>query len=367
MWRPSLQFRLCNQKQERKKEGSQQENCFSKPATCLIPLYSDCWMTGSVATTALYNSLTRVGGTKTEQQHITAAPPHHHHHHEFGGIISIKHEPNQDESAEEAAAATVTVTVTVIEEELRRRTKGLRRCCCWFVTIIARGSSASKKRKSGDHDHQDEETVIGVTNISKAYVKTQASDASLIVKDEYQWRKYGQKVTRDNPCPRAYFRCSFAPTCPVKKKVQRSLEDQSILVATYEAEHNHPPISQTSPPNRHDSSSSSSLSRPPVTVLTRPRPRPKPTTSRVVGVDNTTTSCSIQQRINGSSPEFQKLLAEQMAASLTKDSSCTVVLAATISGNFMQQNSQDRKAIPSMIRCSNMIVSESDQQFHNEG
>ncbi|GFQ07653.1 probable WRKY transcription factor 40 [Phtheirospermum japonicum] len=61
---------------------------------------------------------------------------------------------------------------------------------------------------------------------------------SRIVKDGYQWRKYGQKVTRDNPSPRAYFKCSFAPTCPVKKKVQRSIKDQSIVVATY-GEHNH--------------------------------------------------------------------------------------------------------------------------------
>ncbi|GFZ08294.1 WRKY DNA-binding protein 60 [Actinidia rufa] len=70
--------------------------------------------------------------------------------------------------------------------------------------------------------------------------KTDPSDTSLIVRDGYQWRKYGQKVTRDNPSPRAYYKCSFAPTCPVKKKVQRSVEDPWVVVAIYEGEHNHP-------------------------------------------------------------------------------------------------------------------------------
>ncbi|KAF5456813.1 hypothetical protein F2P56_026252 [Juglans regia] len=74
---------------------------------------------------------------------------------------------------------------------------------------------------------------------SRILVRADSLDNSLIVKDGYQWRKYGQKVTKDNPSPRAYFRCSMAPGCPVKKKVQRCVEDKNVLVATYDGEHNH--------------------------------------------------------------------------------------------------------------------------------
>nr|QPP11403.1 putative WRKY transcription factor 40 [Nicotiana benthamiana] len=145
------------------------------------------------------------------------------------------------------------------------------------------------------------------TNVATVCVKTTPSDQSAMVKDGYHWRKYGQKVTRDNPSPRAYYKCSFAPSCPVKKKVQRSVEDPSVLAATYEGEHNHPLPSQAQ-----------------VTVpLINHNVTTNPTFLNKFMEDIDTTS-------------LQQDLVAQMAHSLTRNPNFTAAVAAAISGNFFE-------------------------------
>nr|GEU62507.1 probable WRKY transcription factor 40 [Tanacetum cinerariifolium] len=142
------------------------------------------------------------------------------------------------------------------------------------------------------------------SGIQRVYVQTDPSDKSLIVKDEYQWRKYGQKVTRDNPSPRAYYKCSLAPSCPVKKKVQRSLDDVGIVVVTYEGEHNHRSTKEEAAyalTNKYDISTSERMFNSPKARTT-----------------------------------LNEVLVEQMAEYLSKDSNFTEKLAAAICSKTLQ-------------------------------
>ncbi|KAF5817527.1 putative transcription factor WRKY family [Helianthus annuus] len=57
--------------------------------------------------------------------------------------------------------------------------------------------------------------------------------------DDYSWRKYGQKPIKGSPYPRGYYKCSSLKGCPARKHIERALDDPSMLIVTYESEHNH--------------------------------------------------------------------------------------------------------------------------------
>ncbi|XWS26162.1 hypothetical protein CRYUN_Cryun26dG0007200 [Craigia yunnanensis] len=200
--------------------------------------------------------------------------------------------------------------------------------------------------------------VPAVAKASQVFVKTDPRDKSLIVKDGFQWRKYGQKVTKDNPSPRAYFRCSMAPGCPVKKKVQRCLEDKSFLMAIYEGQHNHD-VNATPGQSLSSADSSAILS----TTTSFPYPvldnsfRPTITLDLTLSgsdIQNTRNPPSVMQDYSSSDDnDNDNKRIEDYVASLTRDPSFTVASAAAVA-RFITE--QPKPSTPSTSKETKILV-----------
>ncbi|KAK4491604.1 hypothetical protein RD792_002359 [Penstemon davidsonii] len=87
------------------------------------------------------------------------------------------------------------------------------------------GTKGNKKKKGEKNEKQPRFAFLTKSEVDH-------------LEDGYRWRKYGQKAVKNSPYPRSYYRCT-TQKCPVKKRLERSFQDPSIVITTYEGQHNH--------------------------------------------------------------------------------------------------------------------------------
>ncbi|KAL1212210.1 putative WRKY transcription factor 15 [Cardamine amara subsp. amara] len=139
-----------------------------------------------------------------------------HHHH---------HRPAETAPFMSSQSQSLSTTVSSFSKSTKRKCNSENLITGKCASASSGRCHCSKKRKI------KQRRVIRVPAIS--------AKMSDVPPDDYSWRKYGQKPIKGSPHPRGYYKCSTLRGCPARKHVERAADDSSMLIVTYEEDHNH--------------------------------------------------------------------------------------------------------------------------------
>ncbi|XP_076924748.1 putative WRKY transcription factor 33 [Bidens hawaiensis] len=146
------------------------------------------------------------------------------------------HEPSEDRSShDQEVSETETGRLVVVPVSENNNVEAVVKVYQRRSEISNDLSSDSKRQKRDNFSMS--EGISTKTNCDSRVV-VQTTSVVDIVNDGYRWRKYGQKLVKGNPNPRSYYRCTSSG-CPAKKHVERSSNDEKVVISTYEGRHDH--------------------------------------------------------------------------------------------------------------------------------